>query len=231
MNTRLLSRAPLAALALVATGCGLSREKGPSAAPEMPEPPQVTGTVVRDGVPAAGIVAVLSVHDSLGAAVDTVVTDETGSFGFPSVPPGYWIARVSSPDSSDLAYVRAFFQVVNEDDPVALPAFDLDPHGLVLVTPADGATVPQPTSTDPLRLEWSAYELPYISARARVTAGGITAWSSTQRTTTEAEWIGVGNRGVYVGMVLPAGNYRWRVRLQLPDSVQVGTRLRTVVLQ
>ena len=227
MNIRVISP-PLAAFAIFVAGCGLSREKAPTAPPGTP---QVVGTVVRTGAPAAGMKITLSVHDSADTVVDSTITDGSGHYAFMSVPPGHWVSRVSPTDSADLGYVRAFFEVANPGDAITIPAFDIDVHGLVQVSPPDSAIVPLPSFTSALRFTWTPYQLPYLTASARVSVNGVLAWTSIRNKSTQADWNGVGNRGVFAFQTLPPGTYQWRVKLQLPNSLQAATHLRTLVLQ
>ena len=228
MNIRVASWASLAALAIFVAGCGLSREKALTAPAGTP---QVTGTVVRNGVPVVGMKAFLSVHDSLDTLVDSMITDGSGRYAFISVPPGAWVARVNPTDSVDLGYVRAFFDVANPGDAITIPSFDIDAHGLGLVAPADSDTVPLPGFTSALRFTWTAYQLSYLTASARLSVNGAIAWTSVRNKSTQADWNGMGNRGAFAFQALPPGTYQWRVKLQLPNSLQAATHLRTLVLQ
>ncbi len=228
MNIRVNSRAQLAAFAILVAGCGLSREKALTAPPGTP---QVVGAVVRTGVPVPGMKIALSVHDSADTMMDSTMTDGTGHYAFMSVPPGHWVSRVSPMDRADLGYVRAFFDVAHPGDAITIPTFDIDVHGLVQVSPADSAVVPLPSFTSPLSFTWTPYQLPYLTASARVSVNGAIAWTSIRNQSTQADWNGMGNRGVYAYQTLPPGTYQWRVKLQLPNSMQAATHLRTLVLR
>ncbi len=214
---------------LIATvGCGLAREQAVTAPPGSP---QVTGRVLRAGVAAAGMTILLAVHDSLEAAIDSTVTDGSGGYGFQAVPPGRWVIRVSPTAPEDLGYVRAFFDVLHSGDAIAIVPLDVDAAGLALLTPGDGAVAPLPSFSAPLRFTWSESRAPYLTASARLSVDGVIAWTSIRSRSTQADWNGTGNRGSYTGQALPPGAYNWRVKLQLPNSVQAATHLRTLYLQ
>lgn len=175
--------------------------------------------------------AVLSAHDSLEAPVDSAVTNASGTYAFASIPPGQWIIRVSSDDPGDMGYVRAFFDVVHAGDAITIVPMDIAASGLTLVAPAEGAVVAPPSFSSPQRFTWTPYQLPYLTASARLSRDGVIAWTSVRARSTQADWNGMGNRGAFTGQALSPGTYRWRVKLQLANSVQAGTQFRTLVLQ
>jgi hypothetical protein len=175
--------------------------------------------------------AVLSVHDSLEAPVDSAVTNGSGIYTFASIPPGSWIVRVSPDARGDLGYVRAFFDVVNPGNAITIVPMDIAASGLVLVAPGEDAAVAPPSFSSPQRFTWTPYQRPYLTASARLSRDGIIAWTSPRGRSTQADWNGMGNRGAFTGQALSPGTYRWRVKLQLANSVQAATPLRTLVLQ
>lgn len=228
MKFAFAARVPLAVVAIAAAGCGLAREKSATAPAGSP---QVSGRVLRAGVPVVGMTTYLAVHDSLEAPVDSAVTDGSGTYAFMTSPPGPWVVRVSPTDPGDLGYVRAFFTVVHPGDAIAIVPMDIDASGLTLVAPVDSAVAPLPSFGSPLRFVWTAYQGSYLSSSARLSVDGVIAWTSTRSRSTQADWNGTGNRGTYAGQTLGPGNYRWRVKLQLPNSVQAATQLRALILQ
>lgn len=213
----------------LASGCGLSREMAP------PRPPtdvdQIVGRVLRDAQPVEGMLVVLFAHTDAEPAVDSTLTTASGDYAFRNVSVGRWISRVSPTDRQDLGYVRAFFEVVDPANRIVVPDFDIHPHGLELLVPAQNVVIPRPSPDAPLLFQWSEYQLAYTLAGARVSEDGVIAWTSRRSRATAAEWTGYGNRGTYAGAPLSPGSYFWRVKLQLSPQMQAGSQLNTIILE
>lgn len=229
MTLRSVIRCLAPALVLTGlAGCGLGREKAPTAPGGQP---QVSGTVNRAGTALAGFKVKLY-DDSAGTQVDSTFTDATGAYGFSGIPAGKWMVKASPPDPGDLGYVRFFLDLATDGQTAVVPPFDVSAHGIALLTPADGATVDRPTFSSPLHFSWNPYQASLSWLNARVADSlDVMAWSSPQGQATSADWNGLGNDGVYAGAPVPAGTYEWRVKLHLGNAVQAATRVRTLILR
>ncbi|MGH7731155.1 MAG: carboxypeptidase-like regulatory domain-containing protein [Candidatus Eiseniibacteriota bacterium] len=217
----------LAGACMAVAGCGLSGEKLTAPAPGAP---QVTGIVLRAGVPVVGMEVKLY-QDPGGVQAGSALTDGAGAYGFANVPAGRWMVKVSPPDTSDLGYVRYFIDLATAGAPAMVPPFDIASHGFWLVAPADGAAEPLPNMRAGLHLEWSAYRATYLWTSARVSdSTGASVWSSPAGQATFADWDGTGNEGSYSGQHVRSGPYQWRVRIRLPNGVQAASRQRVLDL-
>ncbi len=215
-------------VALFASGCGVSRETGPTG----PAPAHdVSGVVRRAGAPAVAIKVKLY-DDASGVQRDSVLAGADGSYGFDGLPAGRWMVKVSGPLAEDLGYVRWFFTTSSLGQVVAVPPFDVAAHGFDQLSPADSASVPRPGFSTPLVFRWSAYAAPALwSAVYLDDANGELAWQSAQVPSTQASWNGVGNQNGYAGQMLGAGRWYWRVKLRFAYDVQGASRQRTLDLE
>lgn len=214
--------------ALVAAGCGVSREQGPTGPPAAHD---VYGVVYRGAAAASGVKVKLY-DDVAGVQRDSVLAGADGSYGFDGLPAGRWMVKVSGPLPDDLGYVRWFFETASAGQSVAVPPFDIAAHGFDPLTPADLAIAPRPGFSTPLVFRWSAYVAPALwSAVYLDDANGAGAWTSAQVPSTEASWNGVGNQGSYAGRTLGAGRWYWRVKLRFANDVQGASRERALDLE
>jgi len=219
----------LGAVVTLASGCGLSREKAPTAPGSGTA--QIQGTVARAGSALAGFKVKLY-NDDTGAQVDSTFTDGQGRYGFNGVGAGNWMVKVSPVDPGDLGYVRYFFNFTSGGQTAVVPPFDVSAHGFDLVAPAADAHVSPPTFSSPIHFQWTLYQGTYNWTSARLDdASGTLAWASAQGQDASADWNGIGNSGSYAGQTVPLGTYTWRVKIHLPNAVQGATRVRTLVLQ
>jgi len=214
---------------IAAAGCGLRRET----APEIALPgggAQVSGSVARAGQPLAGFKVKLY-DDAAGVLTDSAFAASSGVYGFAAVPAGRWMVKVSSVEP-DFGYVRYFFELASAGERRELPPFDVAAHGLGLEAPAAGASVARPDFSSPLVFSWSAYQAPFQWATVQVSdSSGVAVWNSPRTQATGASWNGFATEGPLTGQPVPAGRYRWRVKLRLQNSVQAATIEREMALQ
>ena len=220
------------ALAIAAAGCGLRHETAPAITiPGSDAPAQIAGTVARAGQPLPGLKVKLY-DDATGVLAESTFAAASGAYGFAGVPAGRWMVKVSSAEPGDFGYVRYFFDLASAGETRAVPPFDLAAHGLALEAPAAGATVARPDFSSPLAFSWSAYQAPFQWTSAQVSdSSGVAVWSAPRTQATTASWNGFGNEGPYAGLPAPAGRYRWRVKVRLPNTVQAATVERELALQ
>ena len=211
-------------LLVASSGCSPNIQDG--VGPRVPIP-NVDGSVLRSGAPAAGLKVAL--RDSSGVEVAGTVTTLSGYYGFGDVALGTWEVKVSGVSAGDFDSVARDFDLM--DSTFSLRALDIHAYGAALLAPTDGASQPVPSPVQPVTFRWNLPSLPGVAARAQVLdSGGSAVWYSGGLQTSEVGWNGLGNQGRYQGVVVPPGSYNWRVKFDLPDSSQAKTSTRRLVL-
>ena len=214
-----------ACLAAALTGCSPDVHDG--VGPLVPVP-NVTGTVLRDGRPIAGLRVALRPPDS-GTSFGATTTDAGGRFWL-YAPDGIWEVRASGVLDGDFSSVTR--EVLADSEQVALAPFELSTQGASLEAPVAGAAVSPPTPGSPLLFEWRGPSRAVQSARVQLyTESNVPVWSSPETQDTSMVWNGLGTEGGYQGHLVPAGKYAWRVKFQFPDSSEGRLRTNSLVIQ
>ena len=60
---------------------------------------------------------------------------------------------------------------------------------------------------------------------------GHAVWYSLKKVAAEVTWNGVGSEGSYTGLMVPEGDYHWRVKFEFPDSLEARSNRRHIILQ
>jgi hypothetical protein len=215
-------------LAVALTGCSPDPRDGVGPLMPVPLPPNVTGTVVREGQPIAGLRVVLRPPDS-GTSYDASTTDAGGRFWL-HAPVGIWEIRASGVLDGDFASVTR--DVLSDSGQIALPAFELSTQGANLEAPAAGAIVSPPTPGSPLLFAWRGPNRTALSARVQLyTENDVAVWFSRGAQDTSMLWNGLGTEGDYRGLLVPAGKYAWRVKFDFSDSSEARLRSIPLVIQ
>ncbi|MBI5709808.1 MAG: hypothetical protein HZC42_05790 [Candidatus Eisenbacteria bacterium] len=225
-----LGMVALAGAALLGAGCGLQRQQQVFFAPSNVANYVLFGQVTRAGGPIAGK-SVKLYSTASGALLDSLLTDATGGYGFPSAPSGEVMVKVSSDDSLDFAYVRYIFTRSSSVERDSIPPMDLRAYGCAAIAPVSGARVPVPSPNAPLAFSWTPMSVAgTIKYRARLAdAADSTVWESTRDIGTSALFNGIGTFGAYAGMLLGPGEYQWRVKVRFPTGVTAATRQRPLI--
>ena len=192
--------------------------------------PNVSGRVERDGMGASAL------DVSVGNPIDDVSiastrTDANGNYAI-AVPSGTWEVKVKGLLSGDFDSVTRNLVVDGSTPGGALRPLDVDAYGAALETPLDTDTLAMPRASKPATFAWRAPQRAFSTERAQLyDSAGSAVWYSSKGVDTTATWDGVGNQGTFVGVVMPAATYTWRVKFDLPDSSVARTRSRRVTLQ
>jgi hypothetical protein len=210
-------------------GCGLSREE--------PIPFRATayalqGQVLRSGVPLTR--QTVKLYDDLEATyLDSVVTDDTGHYGFGSAPAGGVMVKVTSLRPGDFRYVRYIFQRTSAASRDSVPPLDVWAYGCRLLAPEEGANLEQPSPSLPLEFTWTPMT-GMASARYRVrlvdTADTL-VWESSRDLETTASFNGIGTNAEYAGQFVSTGTFNWRVKVRLPNDVSAATEERGITFR
>jgi hypothetical protein len=60
---------------------------------------------------------------------------------------------------------------------------------------------------------------------------GRDVWSSAKQPVAEVAWNGLGTSGEYNGVLVPAGNYSWRIKMELADRLECRLEFHNLVLE
>jgi hypothetical protein len=193
--------------------------------------PDVAGAALRASSPAPHLDVEIRDPGS-GRVVLATASDARGRYAFSGVPAGRWEVKISGAAGGDFASVSREFERAAGQPTHLLPALDVFAFGAAPTAPPDGARLARPSPAQPLYFRWT--NPPHPGRQARVLLydqRGDPVWSSSRFAADSALWNGVGNQGPYSGALVPAGPYAWRIKFDLPDSVQARTALRAMVLQ
>ena len=218
-----------ALLACVLSQGGCSPDVKDGVGPRVPIP-NVSGRVERDGVAASAVdVSVRDPNDD--STIANAKTDADGSYVV-AAPAGIWEVKVKGRIPGDFASVTRGFVVLSAGQQVSMDSLDIFAYQAALVAPVDAATLGLPTASDPVTFQWSPSRHAILSARAQLyNASGEAVWYSAKSSDSSAVWDGLGNQGAYTGVGLPAATYTWRVKFDLPDSIEARTPSNTVRFQ
>lgn len=217
----ILSRTGVTLAALAAMGMLLAAACTPdlheTAGPIVPVP-NLTGQVVRGGLPVSNHKVKLEIPDA-DSTVAEDRTDAGGRYEFTAVPAGAWLVKVASTDPGDFASVSCEVLVRPDQEPLEAPDLDLSLGGLEMLEPEDGEARPRPNPRTPVEFTWEPPADPDREVQVRVAeANGEAVWYSEKQTDGVVPWNGLGNRGVYLNRLVPAGSYSWRLRVEIDDS-------------
>jgi hypothetical protein len=220
----------LGLLAFVLDGC--SPDLHETVGPLVPFP-NVTGRVVRDGVPVVNIEVELEnvVTDS---TYDDDRTDAEGIFAFSEVGPGQWEVQVDSRDSTAFGRVAFEFVFTTEDTMLEVPTMDISLEGLALEQPPDGQRRPAPDLFNPMTFRWGWDDVDREIRRYQIrlyVPGGVGFWFSPKVTETRILWNGLGNQQSSEGNSVEPGEYRWQLRLEGQDGLEYTTADRFIIFE
>ena len=213
---RILRRVCLG-LAVCSLVSGCSADLNEMAGPRLPLP-NVTGRILRDEAPVASFKVELRDPETDEALFDAR-TDASGVYTFHGVGEGHWVLRADSAERSDWSRSVYEFSVSDPEVLLELPGLDVFSRGLRIEKPGDGGTEDVPTVFDPIEFEWRhdgltrAVQIRLYEDRD----GGAGVWFSNETTATLIRWNGFANQGSYAGRSVPAGRYRWRLRMSHAD--------------
>ncbi len=199
-------------LAVVLLFCACLPDLRDSAGPRIPVP-NLTGTVVRDGVPAFD----LKVKLEIAATESLLAEDRTapdGGYAF-IAGSGEWVLRVGSTRPEDFSRVIVPLRLDRPDSSVQVPPIDVARHEVAPVVPADSTEAPVPGFLSPITFTWSNPLRETRSAQVRVAdSTGATIWTSDKLGSETVRWNGLANRGPGSGRAVGAGTYAWALRLE-----------------
>ncbi|MCK4303830.1 MAG: hypothetical protein KAY24_06295 [Candidatus Eisenbacteria sp.] len=208
-------------------GCDVSVHDG--IGPRVPIP-NVTGLVERAGSPAGDLDVVLRVAENAWV-VDSTDTDKDGSFEFAEVAAGGWEIKVSGDDPGDFDSVSREFHLTESGSKVELPVLDVYAYGATALEPPDAAELPRPDVFHPIPFNWTLPGRDVSWIRVQLyDQSGAGVWYSSKAVGEESLWNGLGNRGAYEGLLVPAGVYTWRVKIAFPDTLEARTDSRELTI-
>jgi len=184
---------------------------------------QISGILIKSGQPVVGTVVSLY-NDENYTLIDTTITDTSGYYHFSDVAYGRLQVKRSSGAPGEFSYVRHIF-TLNADTPnVVVPTMDVSTHGLRLLSPAEGDSVPTPDAFNPLDFVWSSYQGVIEWNNARLyNADDSLVWSSDKNLDTLVTFNGIMNEGGFSGNPAQPGSHRWRVKLKFLSSCKAAT--------
>jgi hypothetical protein len=192
--------------------------------------PNVTGQVIRHGIPADDIKVKLEITETDSTVTDAR-TDAQGGFAFAEVGAGNWTVRADSREPSDFAKVTYDFVFLGPDTSLEVPPLEISLDGLRPLTPENEAILPVPSFTSPIRFVWQRPEDPTAAVQVRVFGPtGEAFWYSERIFEEFVPWNGFGNRGEFIGKKAEPGTYHWRLRVERSgSSIEWSTGNRTIV--
>ncbi len=193
--------------------------------------PNVTGRVVRDGVPVYNIK--VGLEDTVAdTTYEDDWTDSAGDFEFSEIGAGKWTVRVDGADSTDFDRVTYEFEFTSADTSIEVPVLDISLGGLSLRLPADNDTLEVPTLGSPLVFEWTwpDDDPPRFEIRFYV-VGGPAYWISRETRETSLVWNGVGNQESSLNQPVGPGDYRWHLRVDGEYTLEYRTVDRFLTLE
>lgn len=218
-------RVMILALTLALSGC--APEFHESVGPTVPVP-NLFGRVLRAGDGAADLS--LSLEDSAEAEQASARTDRRGAYRFDQVPAGVWALRIDSEEATDFA--RLTYEFVLEDPEVGLtlPDFEIGLGTFEIEDPDPGADEDLPGFFSPLEFRWKGLE-GELQVRLYRDADGAPVWFSASTGADFVRWNGLGNQGEFRNVAVPAGDYRWRVRIDRGGSLRTYTAYQDLTLE
>jgi hypothetical protein len=213
-----------AGLAAMLLGLGCSADLHEIVGPTIPFP-NVSGRIVRSGVPVVNVKVELEAADA-DSSYDDDYTDGEGRFEFPRVPAGSWRIRVESSEPGDFARVQHDFELASVDSMEFAPDLDLGMGEFAVEEPAPDQMLPLPGFFSPLNFKWRGTE-----ARVQIRlyrSDGAPVWFSEKVRDTRLRWNGIGNMPGFEGKPVPEGAYRWRTSLDGLGSMQYVTDYRNL---
>jgi hypothetical protein len=191
--------------------------------------PSVTGTVVRQSMPAADLHVELRTPD--GRLMASTHTADSGGYGIQVDASGAWEIKAVGNlpgDFDSIVFDFAYLAPARE----VIPSLDVYAYGGGAIEPADSATAAAPTPIQPLTFQWA---MPgRVDPRARVQcldAAGNLVWLSSWLDTTQVAWNGLENQGAFAGHIATPGSYTWRMKFGFPDSSEGHSPFRSLRLE
>jgi hypothetical protein len=189
--------------------------------------PDVSGRILRDGTPVAGIE--VEIEDTVpDTTYEDEDTDANGRYAFTDIGPGEWSVRVDSEDPGDFERATYDFRFVTDDTTLVVPDIDISRRGLALEQPADGEAVPAPSPFAPMSFSWSwpPDDGSIFEVRVRFT-NGSTFWTSSETAETTVDWNGLGNDG----QPIESGDYEWQIRLLTEGELEYRSESRSITFE
>jgi hypothetical protein len=181
--------------------------------------PDLTGRIVRDASPADDVEVELREIET-AAVVDSAETDGTGRFEFYDVAAGAWELKVSGDTADDFDSVTWIFEYSESQETSTLPDIDIFAHGAGVLAPENAAELPTPIIINEdsyVTFRWTLPSTPFNWARVKLyDEEGETVWSSPKENVDSVIFTGLTDSG---GLISP-GNYTWRVKFELADSLE-----------
>lgn len=217
----------LVVLALVAGGCAPDLKE--AVGPVIPLP-NVTGQVLRDGRPAAGIKVKLETAPAESLRAEDR-TDTEGRFAFDGVEAGAWILKITAVDPGDYARIAWEFELPSADEVYEVPRMEISADGLEADSPDDSAEVDVPSLFRPVTFTWRnpARDTRKVQVRVYRDSGEL-VWVTDDLDLEAIEWNGLANRGVEAGKLARPGRYTWRLRTD-EGSLERSTGSRTLIFR
>ena len=186
-----------------------------------------TGTVRRAGAEAAALGVDLRYPD--GTVFLDTQTDELGGYTFGYMEPGAWDVKVSGALPGDFDSISYEFEVGGASDPIELPEMDVYAYGAQMLLPDDGGTFVKPGFFTPIEFTWTLPDTDVAWARVQFYgAADEIVWSSVKAVSEHVIWNGIANEGGQAGQPIPAGDYTWRIKLELGDLLAARLALRGI---
>lgn len=181
--------------------------------------PNLTGTVLRDGQPVAGIKVKLE-DTTLDQEVNDDRTSAAGIFAFSGVGAGTWTVRVDGVVDGDFDKVSYDLEFASAETSLVCPDLEISLSGLVILEPESGMKRSRPGLFSPLTFQWTDPQGEARSKQVRLyrDEDGAPFWFSSRLTDEQVRWNGLGNQGANTGQAAPAGRYRWRLAVEPEDG-------------
>jgi hypothetical protein len=216
-----------AAACVFLAGCSPNVKDG--IGPRIPIP-NISGRAERDGAAAPTLdVSVRNPDDN--TVVGSTKTDANGTYDL-AAPVGVWEVKIKGKLPGDFDSVTRDLVIAGSGERVVIEPLDVFAYGSALISPSDSETLAFPTHGKPMTFRWRNPARAFSSARAQLfDSAGAAVWYSAKSTDSSATWDGTRNQGSAAGTAVPAGNYMWKVKFDLPDSSVARTATRKAAFQ
>lgn len=211
---------------------GCTPDLNETVGPRVPVP-NVTGQVIRQGVPVVDVKVELQ-----DTAADTTVaderTDDQGYFAFSEVGPGRWTLQVKPRQPGDFVRVKLEFVFATHDTAVDVPAMDTSMEGLALRLPEDGETRTAPNPFGPVTFQWDLPTGGNGDRRFQVRVyllDGTPFWFSQKTREAQIIWNGLGNQEQSQGELAQPGEHIWRLRVEDENGLEYDTESRHITFE
>lgn len=214
-------------LALALGLCGCAPDFHESVGPTVPVP-NLFGRVLRGGDGAANLS--LSLEDPAEVEQASARTDGSGAYRFDQVPAGTWTLRIDSEEVTDFARLTYEFVLEDPEAGLTLPDLEVGRGAFEIEDPDPGADEDLPGFFSPLEFRWKGLE-GELQVRLYRDADGAPVWFSASTSADFVRWNGLGNQGEFRNVAVPAGDYRWRVRIDGGGSLRAYTAYQDLTLE